>query len=848
MRKHIKLQILELLGTIKEGIAFTANSSKANAKNIFADCSEAFFSIKQILSNFLTDDKIQLYNNCIDKILKDIKACDEYIDQEQGNTLETLNFDIRNFEKKLKNEPLSFEIVFLPYKASMFDSFYTVWKAAAADDQCNAYVIPIPYYDKAPDRSFTQMHYEGELYPSDVPVTFYEDYDFEYRHPDVIFIHYPYDDCNFVTSVHPFFYSKNLKKYTNELVYIPYFVLDDINCNNKAFLKDLEGLVLGPGVLNSDKVIVQSENMRQAYINVFLDKLKPAANDKNIRSFFENKIIALGSPKFDCVAESMQDCDIPHQWLEIVQKPDSTYKKVIFYNTGIAAMLEQSEKMLDKIETVLKTFKSYTSEVALLWRPHPLLQATLKAMRPALVDRYESIVEKYKSEGWGIYDNTPNLDRSIAIADGYYGDYSSVVQLFGKANKPSIIQNALFTSNDIFKRLRSIYFCDDGESLWFVALHTDALFRYDKSSGKTELMCPLNSQTCYETYRWLCRVGKKIYMLPVFERCVAIYDIAKGELKKIELKSDFCKCDIKTAVYFTQGMLIDKFLYMFPSDFGAVVVMDIETEAIEYYNDFASDILFKKKNKVSEFRNFCFKDNFVYMTSRIANTIVKFDLNSKKFWVFDVERKKVGFNSLVFKDDLLYLGDQSEVILWSENKGIIKKIEFENSSVYAYLLDYDGTVVRIPCEGKTMYQTIRNDGTVSDTAFNIHTNYKCVGEIYPNNNAVLYAQTEKNKFYIYSTQEDALCVFDKNGILVYKYEFVIDCKYMDEFIKIKTYQLSNNIIKSVNAASFIFEDGITTNLEIFLNSDLKMSFLQKRNFENSGRKIYNKLKGDFNNV
>ena len=119
------------------------------------------------------------------------------------------------------------EVVFLPYKASMWDSLESVWKAADEDPGCDAYVIPIPYYDKNPDGSFRELHYEGGEYPKDVPVVWYEDYDFEKRRPDMIFIHNPYDDCNIVTSVHPFFYSKNLKKFTEKLVYIPYFVLGD---------------------------------------------------------------------------------------------------------------------------------------------------------------------------------------------------------------------------------------------------------------------------------------------------------------------------------------------------------------------------------------------------------------------------------------------------------------------------------------------------------------------------------------------------------------------------------------------------------------------------------------------
>ncbi|MDE7479358.1 MAG: hypothetical protein K2M91_15725, partial [Lachnospiraceae bacterium] len=159
--------------------------------------------------------------------------------------------------------PARTEAVFLPYKASMWDSLESVWKAADADENCDAYVIPIPYYDKNPDGSFREMHYEGDQYPTYVPITKYDEFDFEAHHPDAIYIHNPYDAVNLVTSVHPFFFSDNLKKFTDKLIYIPYFVLGEIKPDDDATIEEMKHFCTVPGVYNADKVIVQSEDMRQ---------------------------------------------------------------------------------------------------------------------------------------------------------------------------------------------------------------------------------------------------------------------------------------------------------------------------------------------------------------------------------------------------------------------------------------------------------------------------------------------------------------------------------------------------------------------------------------------------------
>ena len=57
-----------------------------------------------------------------------------------------------------------------------------------------------------------------------------------------------------------------------------------------------------------------------------------------------------------------------------------------------------------------------------------------------MLAEYDDIVRKYRSEGWGIFDDTADMNRSIACTDGYYGDWSSLVQLYEKTGKMIMIQ------------------------------------------------------------------------------------------------------------------------------------------------------------------------------------------------------------------------------------------------------------------------------------------------------------------------------------------------------------------------------------------------------------------------
>ncbi len=382
------------------------------------------------------------YVDNLKKYAKEVEVVSKFDDREKELNKQRKN--IEEGEDSFHKEEISLkkEVVFCPYKASMWDSLESVWKAAKEDPTCDAYVVPIPYFDKLSDGSFGELHYEGGEYPKDVPITDYRDYNFEKRQPDMIFIHNPYDEYNYITSVHPYFYASNLKKYTKKLVYIPYFVLAEPRENMMATMTEEEkekmvSFCIQPGVIKSDVVIVQSEAMKQLYVDLLSEHFGEKTRQK-----WEEKILGLGSPKMDKVAStSEENVEIPEAWNNILYKKDGTRRKIILYNTSVSALLKYEDAILEKMRNVFQTFYENREEIALLWRPHPLIKATIESMRPKLWEEYEKLVEEYKEAGWGIYDDTADLNRAIAISDAYFGDSSSLVQLFQKVGKPIMIQN-----------------------------------------------------------------------------------------------------------------------------------------------------------------------------------------------------------------------------------------------------------------------------------------------------------------------------------------------------------------------------------------------------------------------
>lgn len=434
MHRKIKKQILEIMESIEEALQYMKRAQEADCRAMAEDCRMCTKTIVDALDVEKQAEQDALsalarFDQMLDASLAFLAKRERWLFK-----LSALQKQLIDVKRRIQEIKAKIEVVFLPYKASMWDSLESIWRAADADPDCDAYVVPIPYYDKLPNGDFGSMHYERDFYPKYVPLIDWQVYDVENCHPDIIFIHNPYDNNNFVTSVHPRFYSKHLRECTDMLVYIPYFVIE----SPKGSVP--EHFCTTAGCIYAHKTIVQSKNVCDTYIRVFQSAFGNRFGDP------KEKFISLGSPKIDKVINTKREkYPLPPKWNDLLFG-----KKAILFNTSIGAMLQDSEQYLVKLQDVFSVFRKQ-NEVVLWWRPHPLLESALNSMRPILANVYKNIIGKYRQEGFGIFDDTHDLYRSIAWNDAYYGDgNSSLLTLWLATGKPLLVQdvNRLSDSNE----------------------------------------------------------------------------------------------------------------------------------------------------------------------------------------------------------------------------------------------------------------------------------------------------------------------------------------------------------------------------------------------------------------
>lgn len=365
--------------------------------------------------------------------------------------IKELNRQLIKITGSVKSElkPDKIEMVFLPYKASMGDSLESIYLAAKEDPQCDAYWIPIPYYDKNPDDTLGKMHYEGADYPPYIEITDWETYDMEARHPDAIFIMNPYDNWNTVTSVHPDFYAERLKDLTDLLVYVNYGIAHRISKDPSSVVK-AETTMATPGQIYCDLHACYSRERTEAYKLALLRW--PPTKDLFTRKQVDAKIIPLGSPKFDKVLHSTRENTVlPNEWADLIGN-----RKVLLFNTSLADLLHDTPQFLETARAVIETVRA-RDDIICWWRPHPLSMDTFLSMRPQLLADYQALIGDFKNSLAGIYDDTADLHRAIAWSDGCLTNDSSVVYLYLATGKP-------FSIMSLKKRLKNPKAVDDGST------------------------------------------------------------------------------------------------------------------------------------------------------------------------------------------------------------------------------------------------------------------------------------------------------------------------------------------------------------------------------------------------
>lgn len=705
MKRRDKQQILELICTLEEAnIQLLSTIEKAADEGlitILSDEQAAAISIGNRIEELEgegTEAVGILEKYC--ETLWQISQETELIRKKQG--IEQLLKLIHRERDEINDIHETLDVVFLPYKASMWDCMETVWKAADEDPDCNAYVIPIPYFDLNPDRTAGEMHYEADLMPDYVPIVSFQEYNLEKEHPDIIYIHNPYDEYNKVTSVHPDFYSSVIRNYTDMLVYIPYFITSGRLPESHSHL---------PAYVYADKVILQNEEMIEDV-------------DENIP---REKLLPLGSPKEErliWMETHKEQIDFPEEW-----KRRANGRKVILYNVSISGLLKDRDKILNKMEEVF-SLVSKRDDIVLLLRPHPLLEATLTSMCEDLLEKYKKLMRYFKKHNIGILDQTPDPDKAVVFADAYMGEASSsIVEMFRVLNKPRffLTEKRFYQMTlDEMKSERMLDVCRAEDELWFVTHYLQLLCKLNLRDDKIEVMAEIPETHWGEHGKYISVVKyeDKLILTPYRADALCVCNVTTKRITKHYFKDEFV--DIR----FGKAFLWEHFLFLIPMDYPAIVRYDIVEDIFDYNYQCVADVLKLSEQKEQDFPYLWAACNYkekLFVASKHSNVVLQFNMNTCNYSVFKVGNDTNSYRGITANQDYCWLikWDDPNVVRWNRTTGETKEFDkfpsgFEAGIVpFRDIVDFENELYMVPCHANHICKLDKGTGNITFAEFEL---------------------------------------------------------------------------------------------------------------------------------
>lgn len=704
MRTFIKEQLMDLLDSMEQlQIALPMMTDKEQIIQMLADCQDAAIAVGEALEKDSSDHEIivSLLEEYCEEAFYLSELQEEKICQDKVSILDGL---INRVKALLAEIPSTNHIVFMPYKASMWDSLESIWRACREDERCECYVMPIPYYEFNSKTNRWIYHYEGDQFPEEIPIIHYHDYSLEQNHPDVAYIHNPYDDCNLITRVNQKFYSEELKKHIRNLVYVPYYVTSGF------FAKEHLGL---PVYLHMDYMVVQSD-----YTKGFCTGM-----------YYYDKILPFGSPKLDQVIRLCKEGTVlPELW-----RPLLNGKKVLMLNTSIGCFLQDGSIYLQKIKSLCKTINRQ-NKVALIWRPHPLLEATIESMRPQLLAEYNNLKEYFTENKIGILDETPDISRAVAISDGYIGEESSsVVNLFGAVGKPIfILDNHII--NAFTEEVKRIFHITDmvkyGDKIWLTSNRYNALVYMDDNVRQMHYVDRVKEQPkWYGAYPFLAAAGNRFFLSPGVAGRPAVYDT---DSQKMELIGEM---NMDDSAQCGQIVVYGNRVFYIPLIDDYIAEFNTETRVWKYHSECIQEL--NKENVIGQEVTFrcsvCGKD--IWISATYTNCVLRFDMEDGTYAICPVGKKGNGYSGIIAEERYLWLTEvnSGNIVKWDRHSGKVKTFHMPEgfrswpgtiqgrSLPHISLIDMEKWVVTVPGFSNCM---VKLDKITGETALLIEDFWK----------------------------------------------------------------------------------------------------------------------------
>lgn len=564
--------------------------------------------------------------------------------------------------------------------------------------------MPVPRYERDVDTyevNPDKKHYFPEklapMLPEEAILADYRNFSLEQGF-DRIYIHNPYDNCSKMDTVEPDFYSMNLKKYTQKLIYVSHFT--GLIPGNFGYCRAYDYV---------DAIFLQSERAKYS-LDVKYDK--------------KIEVIPSGIPEYlDRLSEQMES---EKNAANIVKEADS--RKKLLYCVSFADLHNGTEKQLRKMRDIFEYVRR-NQNIQLIFRPDEDIRFRSKELDEAIWVGYQRLVAYFQKNKIGIYDESLDLYRAAVEADGILCTSHPMAAFFSLQGKYVLhvdtTQRIIPSTEDrCIPNLWAITIVEKGEEieLWFVPEWTRLICRMTiplepvtnkggssvrkkakrhMSGPRVEVVAEVPDEVFGSLgYLNIVKIENCVYLSPYFSDGIWKCDLDTHYFSKKYLP----KAD-KTNIAVT--VIWGKYLYMIPRTYPGIVKYDTETENLVIIDGWIEEMECYVNTECKREPYFIWgvqqEENILYMVSAKCDVWMEFNMDNDSWKLKPMNLQGKKFIHMVKDGDWVWLLPYygHEIILWNcitnENCKIYDIVNKERNNIpYIQALDMGDFIAAFP--------------------------------------------------------------------------------------------------------------------------------------------------------
>ncbi len=318
------------------------------------------------------------------------------------------------------------EVLFLTIGPKEWNVLEKIYREMEEAPDTDTTVLPLPLFTKDYFGNATmtieeiQASVRTSSYPDKLSLCSWENYDLALHCPEKIYIQFPYDNEDSYLTIPQQYFASNLRNYTSELIYIPIGKTAEFGANDTTDQKNLQYYVTSPALVYSDRVIVQSQNIKEQYVNALT-----AFAGSETKNLWEEKLLPM-----------------PNYFESYTKTTDPETKKLL-YCICLYEFAEHTDALEKSVLEKLQIISDAPNKLSASLCFYPENCNCSDSALLMTMERLREVITINAQERGITKITLPSYDINgfISEFDAYYGSSGPLVHLFLEQKKPAMISN-----------------------------------------------------------------------------------------------------------------------------------------------------------------------------------------------------------------------------------------------------------------------------------------------------------------------------------------------------------------------------------------------------------------------